>query len=934
MPEEQSITIKGARSNNLKGIDVTIPKNKFVVVTGLSGSGKSSLVMDTLYAEGQRRYIESLSSYARQFLNRMKKPEVDYILGLCPAIAIEQRTVSGNARSTVGSLTEIYDYLRMLYARVGQMISPVSGRQVKRHSVTDVVRFVEGQKEGSKWMILMPLHAKHTNRNALEELEFLLQKGFARILRNGELLDIQDLLEAKPGWTQKNVEELRAQNVYILIDRIVVKKDSDTLFKRVADSVQTAFNESGGYCILRDYTGGEEHLFSVRYELDGMTFPELTPQLFNYNNPYGACPRCEGYGRIIGIDPKKVIPNEYLSVFQGAVMCWRGEKSGEWLDNFIQHAHELDFPVHIPYVELTEEQRKILWYGEGPLPGIYDYFNRLEKETYKIQNRIILARFRGKTECSDCRGSRLRKEASYVRVAGKQIGELIQMPLDQLLQFFQQAKWSKSEKAIGARLIQEITLRLRILNDVGLGYLHLNRLTNTLSGGETQRIHLTRMLGSNLTDSLYILDEPSIGLHPRDTDNLIKVLHHLRDLGNTVIVVEHEEDIIRQADYIIDMGPGAGKYGGEVVFAGPFDGLKSGLETSLTAQYIHKTKQIPIPKVRRPVINKLVIKGASQNNLKGIDVVFPLHMITVITGVSGSGKSTLIRDILYPAVQQHLDRRSGQALGVFEALEGDLRQVHHIEFIGQRPLGRSGRSNPVTYTKAYDAIRKLLSSQQAAKIRGFQPKHFSFNVDGGRCEECQGEGIVRVDMQFMADVQLICETCKGKRFRREVLDVRYRNKNISDILEMSIEEALEFFVDNREIIRRLSPLEEVGLEYIKLGQSTSTLSGGEAQRLKLASYLIQKKATEKILFLFDEPTTGLHFHNIQKLLDAMNALVEIGHSVIIIEHNAEIIKSADWVIDLGPEGGINGGQIVFEGTPEDLIKSKLSLTGRYLKDKF
>ncbi len=934
MPEEQSITIKGARSNNLKGIDVTIPKNKFVVVTGLSGSGKSSLVMDTLYAEGQRRYIESLSSYARQFLNRMKKPEVDYILGLCPAIAIEQRTVSGNARSTVGSLTEIYDYLRMLYARVGQMISPVSGRPVRRHSVTDVVRFVEGQKEGSKWMILMPFHDKHTNRKALEELEFLLQKGFARILRNGELLDIQDLLEAKPGWTQKNVEELRAQNVYILIDRIVVKKDSDTLFKRVADSVQTAFNESGGYCILRDYTGGEEHLFSVRYELDGMTFPELTPQLFNYNNPYGACPRCEGYGRIIGIDPKKVIPNEYLSVFQGAVMCWRGEKSGEWLDNFIQHAHELDFPVHIPYVELTEEQRNILWYGEGPLPGIYDYFNRLEKETYKIQNRIILARFRGKTECSDCRGSRLRKEASYVRVAGKQIGELIQMPLDQLLQFFQQAKWSKSEKAIGARLIQEITLRLRILNDVGLGYLHLNRLTNTLSGGETQRIHLTRMLGSNLTDSLYILDEPSIGLHPRDTDNLIKVLHHLRDLGNTVIVVEHEEDIIRQADYIIDMGPGAGKYGGEVVFAGPFDGLKSGLETSLTAQYIHKTKQIPIPKVRRPVINKLVIKGASQNNLKGIDVVFPLHMITVITGVSGSGKSTLIRDILYPAVQQHLDRRSGQALGVFEALEGDLRQVHHIEFIGQRPLGRSGRSNPVTYTKAYDAIRKLLSSQQAAKIRGFQPKHFSFNVDGGRCEDCQGEGIVRVDMQFMADVQLICETCKGKRFRREVLDVRYRNKNISDILEMSIEEALEFFVDNREIIRRLSPLEEVGLEYIKLGQSTSTLSGGEAQRLKLASYLIQKKATEKILFLFDEPTTGLHFHNIQKLLDAMNALVEIGHSVIIIEHNAEIIKSADWVIDLGPEGGINGGQIVFEGTPEDLIKSKLSLTGRYLKDKF
>ncbi len=934
MSEDRSIKIKGARSNNLKGIDVEIPKNNFVVVTGLSGSGKSSLVMDTLYAEGQRRYVESLSSYARQFLNRMKKPEVDYISGLCPAIAIEQRTVSGNARSTVGSLTEIYDYLRMLFARVATMYSPISGKPVKRHSVTDVVRFLEAQADKSKWMILMPFYEKHSGRPASEELEFLLQKGFGRVFKSGKLLDIQELLEKNTKWLKQTVDALKQKDVHILIDRIIIKKGDEKLFKRVADSVQTAFNESGGHCILKNYEEEKWYHFSIRFELDGMSFPELSPQLFNYNNPYGACPRCEGYGKIIGIDPKKILPNENLSVFQGAVMCWRGEKSGEWQHRFLQYAHTVDFPVHTPVGALTKEQKDILWHGKGNVPGIFDYFNRLEKELYKIQNRIILARFRGKTTCSECQGSRLRKEASYVLLKEKQIGELVQMPLDKLLAFFKSNKWNTRELAVGERLIKEITLRLQVLNDVGLGYLHLNRLTNTLSGGETQRIHLTRMLGSNLTDSLYILDEPSIGLHPRDTDKLIKVLQHLRDLHNTVMVVEHEEDIIRKADYIIDMGPGAGKYGGEISYIGPYSGLKSSLEHSLTAQYLYKKRSIPIPKSRRPVINKLIIKGAHQNNLKHIDIVFPLQMLTVVTGVSGSGKSTLIRDILYPAVQQYLDKRSGLTLGAFDKLEGDLRQIQHVEFIGQRPLGRSGRSNPVTYTKAYDGIRKLLSAQQAAKIRGFQPKHFSFNITGGRCEECQGEGSITVDMQFMADVRLVCESCKGKRFRKEVLDVRFKGKNISDILDMSIEEALEFFVEQRDIIRRLKPLEEVGLQYIKLGQATSTLSGGEAQRLKLASYLISKNTSEKILFLFDEPTTGLHFHNIKKLLDALNALVEIGHSVIIIEHNAEIIKSADWVIDLGPEGGNKGGEIVFEGTPEALIKCRKSITGKYLKNKF
>ena len=934
MSEDQFIQIKGARSNNLKGIDITIPKQQFIVVTGLSGSGKSSLVMDTLYAEGQRRYIESLSSYARQFLHRMKKPEVDYINGLCPAIAIEQRTVSGNARSTVGSLTEIYDYLRMLYARVGKMYSPTSGQEVKRHSVTDVVKFLEVQEEHSKWMILMPLYERHSDRPVSEELEFLLQKGFSRIWRKGKLYDIQDLLEKKPKWLPKNIGALRNQKVSILIDRIIVKKEEPSLFKRIADSVQTAFNESGGYCVIRSYEEDKEYTFSNRFELDGISFPELTPQLFNYNNPYGACPHCEGYGRVIGIDPKKVIPNEKLSIFQGAVMCWRGEKSGEWLHRFIRKAHDISFPVHTPYSDLDETQRQMLWEGTEHVPGIYDYFKQLQNEMYKIQNRIILSRFRGKTTCWECSGSRLRIEASYVLVAGKKIGELIQMPIEQLFDFMNTVDWSEQERKIGERLMKEITLRLGILNDVGLGYLHLDRLTNTLSGGETQRIHLTRMLGSNLTDSLYILDEPSIGLHPRDTDNLIQVLQHLRDLGNTVLVVEHEEDIIRKSDYIIDMGPGAGIHGGEIVFEGPFKQLKKGIKESLTAQYIFKTKQIPIPEVRRPIINKITIRQANQNNLKGIDVSFPLNMITVVTGVSGSGKSTLVKDILYPALMQHLDLRTKQSLGAHASLEGDLIQVHHVEFIGQRPLGRSGRSNPVTYTKAYDSIRKLMARQQAAKIRGLGPGHFSFNIDGGRCEECDGEGVIHVDMQFMADVQLICESCKGKRFKKEVLEVEYNGKNINDILEMSIEEALDFFVDHRDIIRRLQPLEEVGLEYIRLGQSTSTLSGGEAQRLKLASYLIQKNRSEKILFLFDEPTTGLHFDNILKLLNALNALVEIGHSVIVIEHNAEIIKASDWVIDLGPEGGDKGGNIVFEGRPEELVKCKISYTGKYLKAKF
>ena len=927
------ISIKGARANNLKNIDLNIPKNKLVVVTGVSGSGKSSITMDTLFAEGQRRYVESLSSYARQFLMRMKKPDVDYIKGICPAIAIEQKVSTSNARSTVGSLTEIYDFLRLLYARVGKTYSPISGNLVKKHEVSDVVDFINSFKEGEKIQLYIPLQHKYTDRKLEQELSLLLQKGYSRIQVDGELFRIEDILEDKKIDTQALISEVQNKDYKILIDRFVVKKEDEENLKRIADSVQTAFYESEGECIVEIIGKKKLGRFNNRFELDGMEFIEPSPQLFNYNNPFGACPQCEGYGKVMGIDEHKVIPVQSKSIYEGAIACWHGEKLGRWLTNFLSVAHKFDFPVHRPYQELSKAERKLLWKGNQYFNGIDDFFNELEEKTYKIQNRVMLARYRGKTTCPTCEGGRLRSEATYIKVNGKPITELVHVPIDELSPFFENMDISESDSTIAKRIILEVTNRLKFMCDVGLGYLTIGRLSATLSGGETQRINLTRTLGSNLTSSLYILDEPSVGLHPRDTNRLVKVLKTLRDLGNTVVVVEHEEDIIKAADYLIDIGPAAGIHGGEVVFAGPYKDIYKKSNKSLTPLYMSGEMEIALPDVRRKYVNKIQIKGATQHNLQKVDTTIPLNTLTVVSGVSGSGKTTLVKHILYPALKKHFGEPYKVAPGKHIGIEGDLDQLTQVEMVNQKPIGKSSRSNPVTYVKAYDAIRTLMTNQQLSKIRGFKPKHFSFNVDGGRCDTCKGEGEQVIEMQFLADVRLECEDCKGQRFNQDVLDVRYNDKNIFEILNLSVDEALEFFEEVKEVANKIRPLSNVGLGYIKLGQSSNTLSGGEAQRIKLASFLNKERKTEKILFIFDEPTTGLHFHDINKLLVALNALVEKGHTVLVVEHNMEVIKSADWVIDLGPGGGKEGGNLVFQGRPEDLAKIKKSYTGQYLKEK-
>jgi len=930
---EDVIHIKGAKGNNLKNIDLKIPKNKLVVVTGVSGSGKSSLTMDTLYAEGQRRYVESLSSYARQFLMRMKKPEVDYIKGICPAIAIEQKVSTRNARSTVGSLTEIYDYLRLLYARIGKTFSPVTGNQVRKHEVTDVTKYIHTFREGTKVQLFIPLQQRYKERLLQSEFSLLLQKGYTRVLYKGVLNRIEDLVESNVIDLDKPVSDYADDDIRILIDRFVVKKKDEENQKRIADSVQTAFYESEGDCIV-DIIDKEEKSFNNRFELDDMQFIEPTPQLFNYNNPFGACKVCEGYGEVMGIDENKVVPNASLSVYEGAVACWNGEKYGRWKDILVAKAHEFDFPVHTPYKDLTKAQKKTLWNGNGYFDGIHDFFAELQEKLYKIQNRVMLARYRGRTTCHSCEGGRLRAEATYVKVNDKTIPELVEMPIDELLVFFEGMTFNEFDKSVATRIMIEVNSRLHFMMDVGLNYLTLNRMSSTLSGGETQRINLTRTLGSNLTSSMYILDEPSVGLHPRDTTRLVSVLKSLRDLGNTVIVVEHEEDVIKNADYLIDIGPEAGIHGGEVVFAGEYDKIYDDAADSLTTKYMSGKMNIAIPPARRNFTDSIFIKGAAQHNLKDINVQFPLNTLTVVTGVSGSGKTTLVKQILYPALKKHLGEPHPAAPGIHKSLEGDLGKIASIEMVNQNPIGKSSRSNPATYVKAYDAIRTLMSNQQLSRIRGYKPKHFSFNVDGGRCETCKGDGEQVIEMQFLADVRLICEECKGKRFKREVLEVKYKGKTLHDILQMSIAEALEFFGDVREIVNKIKPLNDVGLGYVKLGQPSSTLSGGEAQRVKLASFLTKSTARDKILFIFDEPTTGLHFHDIQKLLDALNALVEKGHTVVVVEHNMEVIKSADWVIDLGPDGGKNGGHLIFQGIPEDLAQIEQSYTGFFLKEKF
>jgi excinuclease ABC subunit A len=922
------IHIKGARSNNLKDIELLIPKNELIVVTGLSGSGKSSLIMDTLYAEGQRRYVESLSSYARQFLNRMKKPEVDFIKGICPAIAIEQKVSSSNARSTVGSLTEIYDYLRLLYARVGKTISPISGKQVKKHSVSDVIDFLKKQKTDSKVQLFIPLQNKY-KRTIKKELEFLLQKGYTRVSYKKEIQYIEELLESKAIKKTADVSEYE-NKMFVLIDRFVIR-DEEENYKRIADSVLTAFSESEGECRL-EIIGGKTVSFNNRFELDGMLFLEPSHQLFNYNNPFGACPKCEGYGRVLGIDPRKVIPDDSKSVYDEAIACWRGEKSKSWLKRLLGAAHHFDFPVHTAVKDLSEEQIELLYEGNEHFYGINEYFDKLAAKTYKIQNRVMMARYRGRTTCPECKGGRLRKEATYIQVSKTGIAKLIKMPISELQVFFKKLKLSAYDKEVAKRILLEVNNRLQTIMDVGLGYLHLDRLSGTLSGGETQRINLTRTLGSNLTSSLYILDEPSIGLHPKDTEKLVKVIQNLKNLGNTIIVVEHEEDVIRNADYIIDIGPHAGIMGGEVVYSGAFKNFKKD-KSSLTSDYLFGRKSIALPEARRKIRNKIELKGASQNNLKNIDVTIPLNALTVVTGVSGSGKSSMVKNILHLALNKELGDVFATAPGSYTSLSGDLDAIQKVELINQKPIGKSSRSNPVTYVKAYDPIRKLFADQQLSKIKGYKPKHFSFNVEGGRCEACSGEGEITVEMQFLADVKLTCEDCNGTRFKDEVREVTYAGKNISEILQLSIEEAITFFAPVKEIINKIKPLHDVGLGYVKLGQSSSTLSGGEAQRVKLASYLGKSSVSEKIFFIFDEPTTGLHFHDILKLMDAFNALIEIGHTVLVVEHNLEVMKLADWIIDLGPEGGKNGGYLLYQGPPEGIVKEKKSFTGQYLKEK-
>jgi excinuclease ABC subunit A len=917
---ENKIFIKGARVHNLKNVDVELPKNKFIVVTGVSGSGKSSLTIDTLYAEGQRRYVESLSSYARQFLTRMDKPDVDYIKGLCPAIAIEQKVSTRTTRSTVGSLTELYDYLRLLFARVGVTYSPVSGEVVTKHEVRDVVDFIFNLKEGEKVYIYFEEKVK---KNFAESLKLLLQKGFTRIKFNNETAKVEELLEDKAAL------KTSVKSIYTLVDRLVVKAGDDDLRMRAADSIQTAFSEGHNECII-EYGEGKQKIFNNKFEADGIIFELPSPNFFNFNNPYGACKTCEGFGSIMGIDEDLVIPDKELSIYEGAVAPWRGEKMSEWAEPLIKKGIMFDFPIHRAYKDLTAAEKKLLWTGNKYFEGLTAFFRYLEEKSYKIQYRVMMSRYRGKTTCPDCLGSRVRQDAQYVKINGRNIAELLLLPIKELYAFFATIKLNASEQKIAERILTEVRNRLQTMMDVGLGYLTLNRLSNTLSGGETQRINLTRSIGSNLTSSLYILDEPSIGLHQRDTDRLITVLKNLRDLGNTVVIVEHDEDIMRHADHIVDMGPEAGIFGGEMMFNGAAKDIFKA--KTLTAKYLNGDLEISYTKNRRKPVNFINITGATQHNLKGVDVKFPLNALTVVSGVSGSGKTTLIKKILYPALMRLFDG-SGEKPGTFKEMTGDMKKITAVEMIDQNPLGRSSRSNPVTYVKAYDGIRELFSKQQLSKMRGFLPKDFSFNVEGGRCENCKGEGEVVVEMQFLADVHLKCEVCNGKKFKEEVLEVQYKGKNIYEILELSVDEALEFFNENNDIIVKLAPLRNVGLGYVKLGQSSSTLSGGEAQRVKLASFLTRGVAPNPILFIFDEPTTGLHFHDINKLISSFNQLIDAGHSVIVIEHNMDVIKCADWLVDLGPEGGDDGGYLLYQGVPEGLLKVNNSYTAKYLQPK-
>ncbi len=914
------IFIEQANEHNLKNVSVLIPRNKLVVITGVSGSGKSSLAYDTLYAEGQRRYIESLSAYARQFLGKIQKPKVKSIKGIAPAIAIKQKVNTTNPRSTVGTATEIYDYLKLLFARIGKTVSPVSGRIVQKHTVSDVIDFLKNQAENSRWILSVKLTAHH-GKDLKTIIRILEQQGYARLKINDKILNISEVL---------HIDAL-PDDLELVIDRIVLKNDAD-YWNRLADSIQKAFFEGHGELILTGWQTGKVYTFSQNFALDGMEFPEPNIHLFGFNTPYGACKTCDGFGSILGIDPKKVIPNTSLSVYEGAVACWRGNSLSYYKDLLLKNAYKFDFPVHTPWYELSEAQKKLVWKGNKYFTGIDDFFKEIEQKSYKIQNRVLLARYRGKTICPSCNGKRLRQEAFYVQVGGKNIGELVEMPIDSLQQFFKNLSLNDYDAQIAKRILYEIRSRIDFMLDVGLGYLTLNRASNTLSGGETQRINLATSLGSSLVGSIYVLDEPSIGLHPRDTQRLIKVLKNLRDLGNTVVVVEHDEDLIKAADYIIDMGPEAGIFGGEIVAEGKEKQIvKTG---SLTAQYLNGIKQIPVPEIRRKSKDFIYIKGARQHNLKNIDVRFPLHSLTAITGVSGSGKSTLASKIIYPAIHKKLFDYGPEA-GEFTALEGALNQIQHIEYIDQNPIGRSSRSNPVTYVKAFDDIRQLFARQALSKIKGFQSRHFSFNVEGGRCEACKGEGTVTIEMQFMADVHLTCEVCNGKRYKDEVLEVKFEGKNINDVLNMQVDEAIAFFqkYKQQKIVDKLKPLQDVGLGYVSLGQSSSSLSGGEAQRIKLASFLIKGNRQAKTLFIFDEPTTGLHFHDINKLLRSFDALIENGHTIVVIEHNLEVIKSADWIIDLGPEGGDKGGYLMFEGKPEDLIKNKQSVLSKYLKGK-
>lgn len=918
MSESKYISIKGAKVNNLKNIDVDIPRNKLVVITGLSGSGKSSLAFDTLYAEGQRRYVESLSSYARQFLGRMSKPECDFIKGIPPAIAIEQKVVSRNPRSTVGTSTEIYEYLRLLFARVGKTYSPVSGQLVKKDSPEDIVNCMLSYPKGTRYTVLTPI-LPHDGRTFAEQLDMDLKQGFTRLEVNGEIIRIEDYT-----YNEKDT-------VYLLVDRMSCDDSKDAI-SRLTDSAETAMFEGDGTCLLRFYQADRStklHSFSTKFEADGIKFEEPNDQMFSFNSPIGACPTCEGFGKIVGIDEHLVVPNRALSVYDGAILCWRGEKMGEWLQEFLREAPKHDFPIFTPYYELTQEQKDYLWHGPREKVCIDSFFKMLEENQYKIQYRVMLARYRGKTVCPTCHGGRLKKEALYIKVGGKNITELVQMPVSQLKEFFDNLKLNEHDTLIAQRLLNEINNRLTFLLDVGLGYLTLNRLSNSLSGGESQRINLATSLGSSLVGSLYILDEPSIGLHSRDTERLIHVLRQLQALGNTVVVVEHDEEIIRAADYIIDIGPNAGRLGGEIVYQGDMKDLQKGSD-SYTVKYLLGEERIVRPRSHRRWNNYIEIKGARENNLKGIDVKFPLNVMTVVTGVSGSGKSTLIRDVFYRALKREYSE-SSERPGEFISLKGDVKMISNIEFVDQNPIGKSSRSNPVTYVKAYDEIRKLYAEQPLAKQMGYTAGYFSFNTEGGRCEECKGEGTVTVEMQFMADIVLECESCHGKRFKTDTLEVKYDGMNIYDILEMTVNEALEFFKEHnqRKIIKKLLPLQKVGLGYIKLGQSSSTLSGGENQRVKLAYFLSIEKA-QPTMFVFDEPTTGLHFHDIKKLMEAFKELIYRGHSIVIIEHNMDVIKCADYIIDLGPEGGDKGGYLVVAGTPEEVAACPESYTGQYL----